>query len=410
MGTFPASALRQTGTTGETKFRQLFGRSLIAAQVSLAVVSVSAAALFVGYLSNLEHRDLGFRRDHLLLVTLDPSRSGYREDQLSRLYPQLLARLEAIPGVRSATLSALTPILGRTRACYCVTVEGHQEKMENHHDMVVINPVAPNYFATYGTPLLAGRDFTDQDQNGPRAAIISKSMAGYYFGETSPIGKHLTFDVDNKTYEIVGVVGDTNYNDFFEAPPHTIYLDTFQFGYPFSQLTLRTALEPQALAPEVRSAVRAVLSSVPVTRITTMADQVDASIVPERLIGILSGWFGALGALLVAIGLYGALAYTMARRTNEIGVRMALGATRGDVSRMVLGEALRVVLVGLAIGAPFAFWGTTFAKHWIADLPSNNVAPIAFGASAMIAVTLVAAYLPARRASRVDPMVALRYE
>jgi putative ABC transport system permease protein len=410
LGTFPATALRQTGTTGETSFRRLFGRTLIAAQVSLAVVSLSAAALFVGYLSNLERRNLGFRRDHLLLVTLDPSPSGYKVDQVSRLYPQLLARLEAIPGVRSVTLSATTPVSGRARACYCVTVEGHEEKVENLHDMVFINSVAPNFFATYGIPLLAGRDFAERDQSGSRAAIISKSMAGFYFGETSPIGKHLTFGADNKTYEIVGVVGDTNYNDIFEAPPHTIYLDTFQFGYPFSQLTLRTSLDPETLAPEARSAVRAVLSSVPVTHITTMTDQVDASIVPERLIGILSGWFGALGALLVAIGLYGALAYTMARRTNEIGVRMALGATRGDVSHMVLGEALRVVFAGLAIGAPFAFWGTTFAKHWIADLPSNKAAPIAFGAAAMIAVTLIAAYLPARRASRVDPMVALRYE
>jgi predicted permease len=410
LGTLPASALRRAGSAGESRFRRLFGKSLVVTQVALSVVLFSAAALFIGYLSNLEDLDLGFRRDHLLLVTLDSSPSSYKDAQLSLLYQELLGRLEAIPGVRSATLSSMTPISGSARACYCVSVEGHEEKLEDHHDMVFINSVAPNYFETYGTPLLAGRDFTFHDQNGPRAAIINQTMAGYYFGERSPIGKHLTFDLDDKPYEIVGVVGDAKYNDIREAPPHTIYLDTFQEGHLSSQFTLRTGLDPEAMAPEVRQAAGALLKSVPVVRVTTMDDQVDASIVPERLIVTLSGWFGALGAMLVAIGLYGLLSYVVTRRINEIGVRMALGATRSDVSRMVLGEALRMVCAGLVIGTPFAYWAKTYATHLIHDLPAKTAAPIAFGAAAMVAIALCAAYLPARRASRVDPMVALRYE
>jgi putative ABC transport system permease protein len=410
LSTLPASALRHVGGTGESRLHRLFGKSLVVTQVALSVVLFSAAALFISYLSNLEHLNLGFRRDHLLLVSLDSSKSGYQEDQLSQIYKELLGRLEAIPGVRSATLSSMTPISGRARACYCVSVEGREEKPENHRDMVFINSVAPNYFETYGTPLLSGRGFTEQDQNGPRASIINQTMARYYFGGRSPIGKRLTFDLDDKPYEIVGVAGDAKYNDIREAPPHTIYLDTFQESRISSQFTIRTSLDPDALAPEVRSAATSLLKSIPVAQITTMDDQLDASIVPERFIVTLSGWFGALGALLVAIGLYGLLSYAVARRINEIGVRIALGATRSDVSRMVLGEALRLVSAGLIIGAPIAFWAKHFAAHFIQDLPSKTAAPIVMGAAAMLAIALLAAYLPARRASRVDPMVALRYE
>jgi predicted permease len=410
LGTAPASGLRQTGSIGEHRFRWLFGKSLVVAQVAFSVVLLSAAALFVGYLSNLENINLGFRRDHLLLVTLDPSKSGYKDAQLSGMYQELLGRMEAIPGVRSATLSAMTPISGSGQACYCVNVEGHEEKIENHRDLVSINRVAPRYFETYGTPLLAGREFTVQDRGGPRTAIINRTMARHYFGESSPIGKHLTFDLDEKPYEIVGVVGDAKYDDIREAPPRTIYLDTFQEGRIPSQFTLRTNVDPRTILSAVPQIVRTSLKTVDVAHVTTMDTQVDASIVPERLIVTLSGWFAALGAVLVAIGLYGLISFTVARRVSEIGVRMALGATRGDVSRMILGEALRMVCAGMVIGAPIAFWAKSFAAHLIPGLPSKSVIPIIFGAATMAAVALFSAYIPARRATRVDPMIALRYE
>ena len=407
-GNVPATPLQQARSAGETRFRRMIGKSLVVTQVALSLVLLSAAALFVGYLSHLEHLNLGFSRDHLLLVTLDSSQSGYEDAQLSRLYQDLLRQLQAIPGARSATLSAMTPISGSGRACFCVSVEGREEKLENHHDLVSINWVAPNYFQTYGTPLLAGRDFTVQDENGPRAAIINHSMANYYFGGGSPIGKHLTFDLDDKPYEIVGVAGDAKYNDIREAPPHTIYLDTFQAGNRSSQFTLRTNVNPSSVDPAVRQIVRASLKGVSVARLVTMADQVDATIVPERFIVTLSGWLGALGGLLVAIGLYGLLSYSVARRISEIGVRMALGATRNNVSRMILGEAFRMVCAGLAIGAPLAIWGKTFSTHLIQDLPSNNAPPIVIGGVAMLVVALFSTCMPARRAARLDPMVALR--
>ncbi len=411
----PAPSLRDSGGLGATRFQRLFGTSLVVAQVALSVVLLSAAGLFIANLADLEHAELGFRRDHVLLVTLDPSRSGYSGEQLSRVYQELLGRLATIPGVRSATLSDGTPISGGAAESFAV-VEGYQERPEDRR-YVFINSVAPKYFETLGTPLRAGRDFSFQDQNGPRVAIINQVMAHYYFGDRNPIGKHVALERDwkgfgvDQPYEIVGVVGDANYSEIRETPPRTIYFSAFrQGGGAPSEFEIRTSLKPEAVAPAVRRMVCELLSSVAVGRVTTLADQVDESILPERLIAMLSGAFGALGSLLVAIGIYGLLAYTVARRINEIGIRMALGATRSIVSRMVLGEALGMTGVGLIIGAPVAYWGQRFAGSLIADLPAMSAFPVTFGAVTMIAIALVAAYVPAHRAARIDPMEALRHE
>jgi ABC-type antimicrobial peptide transport system permease subunit len=189
-----------------------------------------------------------------------------------------------------------------------------------------------------------------------------------------------------------------------------VYFNSFQLGTNSYQFALRTSVEPDRLAGEVRRVVRGLLKTVAVENIKTLADQVDGAIVPERLSAMLSGLFGALGAALAALGLYGLLAYTVARRINEIGVRMALGATRTAIVRMVLKEALGMSCAGLAIGSLIAYWGKRFVASLIPDLPVQSVAPIVFGAAVMIALALLAAYTPARRATRVDPMEALRYE
>jgi predicted lysophospholipase L1 biosynthesis ABC-type transport system permease subunit len=235
-------------------------------------------------------------------------------------------------------------------------------------------------------------------------------MARYYFGASNAIGKYVTFDRNTTPYEIIGIAGNAKYFEIREATRRAIYLNALQLQRPPATFALRTSVDPQALASAARRTALDLLKNVPVARVTTLAEQVDATIVPERLIALLSGVFGALASVLAAIGIYGLLAYTVARRVNEIGIRMALGATQSIVSRMVLREALGITCGGLAIGVPLAYWSKRLAASLLQDLPKSDVYAIASAAVTMLAIALVASYLPALRAARVDPMEALRHE
>ena len=402
----PVSFWRDAGRSGETRVRRLFGKSLVVAQVAFSVTLLSAASLFVRHLVHLEHLDLGFQRDHVLLVDLNPASSGYDGERLSRAYQELLGRLEAIPGVRSATLCGFDPMAG-VGATRPAVVEGYQASAGERR-FLSESWVAPKYFATFGIPLVLGRDFSFQDQGRPRVAIVNQTLARYFFRDGNPIGRHIMFDGDSQPFEIVGVVGDAKSGDMREPAMRFVYFNTFQLGRNFSHFALRTSAEPQAAAGDVRRVVRQLLKTVAIENVKTLADQVDGAMVPERLSAMLSGLFGALGSALAALGLYGLLAYTVARRINEIGIRMALGATRADIIRIVLTEAIGLTCVGLAIGVLIAYWGKRFVATLIPDLPVQSVVPIVFGATVMVGLALLAAYMPARRGTRVDPMEALR--
>jgi predicted permease len=407
MATAPASSLRTAGSASETSVGRLFAKSLVVSQMVIAVVLLSSAGLFLRHLSDLRNVDLGFRRDHILLATLNPARGGYTGERLSAPYRELLDRLAAIPGVRSATLSAATPISGAAASRYA-TLEGSERGPEPR---VFVNWIAPQYFETYGTRLIAGREFTFQDQRASHVAIVNQAMARHYFGDANPLGRQITLEREERPFEIIGVVGDAKYLDLHEPAPRTIYLCAFsEKGVSANHFAIRAAGDPAAVAGDMRRTVAAVLKDVPMESVVTLAAQMDATIVPERLTATLATLFGALGSLLVAIGVYGLLAYTVARRTNEIGVRMALGATRRDVTRMVLMDALWMAGAGLAVGVPLAIWSRTFAASLITGLPKTNALAVIAGAVGLTAVALAAAYLPARRASRVDPTVSLRYE
>jgi predicted permease len=413
----PASLLRAHSAAGETRSRRLFGKSLVVIQVAFSVVLLSAASLFVHHLSNLRNQDFGFQRASLLLVTLDSSTSGYQREQLFSSYRELVGRLEAIPGVRSVTLSGVTPISGAGASRF-IRVEGFEEPAEARR-YVPLNWVGPRYFETFGTPLLAGREFTFADRGGPPVAIVNQAMARYYFGDDNPIGGRfqlvgpsnsgVTGAPPDQMYEIVGLAADAKYLDLRETPPRTIYLNAFQKPRMLAnRFALRTIGRPRAVSGEVQRIVREELKTVTVSEMTTMDDLVDASIVPERVIAVLSSFFGGLGAALAALGLYGLLAYTVARRTSEIGIRMALGAAKSDITRMVLRGGLGVVCVGLAFGVTLAFVSRRTASRVVAGLPAESLWPLGVAAITMLAIALVAAYLPARRAASVEPVEALR--
>jgi predicted permease len=408
----PASSLREGRGAGETTSRRLVGKSLVVAQVALSAMLLSTGGLFAQHLSNLRNVGLGFDRDSVLLVSLDPRGSRLSAAQLTGRYRDLLDRFGAIPGVRSVTLSRVTPMTGggplRAGWQRLGRVEGFQEGPD-HRQYLSLNAVAPGYFETLGTPVLAGREFAFQDAGRPRVAIVNQAMARRYFADRSPLGQHVSFDDDSHAYEIVGVVADAKV-DLHDAVPATVYLHAFQDGQIGSQFILRTDVAPLSVAGPVRRAVQDVVNSVSVQKVATLAEQMDESLVLERTIATLSGLFGALGVMLAAMGLFGLLAYTVARRTNEIGVRMVLGATERDVMRMVLKGALAMVAVGLALGAPAAFWSTRLAAAMVENLPVASPFPIAFALLTLTAVALVTAYVPARRAARVRPVEALRHE
>jgi predicted permease len=409
--------MRQTGAAGDTWFWRLFGRGLVAAQVALSIFLVTGAAVFLGHLSKLRNFDLGFRSDHVLLVTIDPSGSGYRREQLPAPYQQLLARLQTIPGVRSASISGCTPIQGCGSGSRYLIAEGHVEAPEQRQ-RPAISFVAPEYFETLGIPLLAGRDFSLRDVGQPRVTIVSAAVARHFFPGVNPIGRHITIVHDpepfpfgdDQPYEIVGLAGDVKPFELHDPPYPTIYFNMFQENHLRDQFELRTSADPAAMAGTVRRVIGDVLKTVPVTRVKTLSEQVDSDIIPERLIATLSEFFAILGAALAGIGLYGLLAYSVARRTNEIGVRMALGATTGDVSRLVLGDAIGMLCAGFVVGACMALWGRPLAASLLQDLKPVSSGPVALAGGAIAAVALLASYVPARRAARVDPMVALRHE
>lgn len=413
----PATLLRTQAAAGEPRARRLFGNALVVSQVSISVVLLAAASLFAHYLSSLRNQDFGFDPKSLLLVTLDPANSGPRGEVLSAPYQQLLGRLAVVPGVHSAALSAVTPISGAGASRF-IEVEGVDEPADSRRGNR-LNWVGPRYFETFGTPLVAGRDFTFADRGGPPVAIVNRSLARYYFAGANPLGRRfrlvgpsasgISGAPPDQQYEIVGVVGDAKYLDLREPPPRTIYLNAFQEPRMFAhRVALRTTGPAAAIAGDVRRIVKEELGTVTVARVMTMNDLVDAWIVPERVVAALSGVLAGLGALLAALGLYGLLAYSVTRRTTEIGVRIALGATRIDIARLVLRGALGLASAGLIIGVPLAAAGQQLARQMFSDLPAASAWPLVPATAGMLLVAMTAAYLPARRATRVEPADALR--
>jgi predicted permease len=389
-------------------------KMLVILQVALSLPLLVGAGLFVRTLRNLQSQNLGVDQEHLLMIWTAPEQTGRVGAALADLYPVVQERLSRLPGVLSVSPSTQGlldggPVAGGPSDGF--RVEGQPSRAGLLMRQTVI---APRFFETAGIPMLLGRDFTEWDaEKAPRVAIVNETMAHFFFGDENPIGKHFGMYGEVGTpWEIVGVVKAARYwsprteNQGVCFMPYRQYL-----GFVRTMCVLvRTVGDPTPIAAEIRQELREIDPNLPVLRINTMKEHLNEVLGKERLIAVLSGAFGVLAGVLACLGLYGVMSYTAARKTNEMGIRLALGATPTGVQRIVMRESLSLAFLGIAIGLP----ATVGASRVIANLLFGISAadPLIIGGAAllMIGVAALAGFLPARRAARVDPMVALRWE
>jgi predicted permease len=387
-------------------------KALVAAQVSLSLLLLIGAGLFIRSLQNLKELDPGFRTKNLLTFAVDPTANGYPKERSLQFYRELKEGLDSIPGVESSSL-AVVPILEGNEWDNWVSVENFKPKPGEWIDPHV-NFVWPGYFQTLDVPILAGRDFRITDAaNAPKVAIVNEKFAKQYFGD-HPLGRHLGMGGDPGTkldIEIIGVVRDSKYESMRDEMPLEVFTPYLQRTYANSMSAyVRTTRDPEQMFSIVRQVVNRIDSNVPMYRVKTLEKQLDNSLVTERLVASLSSAFGLLATILAAIGLYGVMAYTVARRTREIGVRMALGAARGDVIWLVMKDAVVLIVIGIGVALPLAVGLTRLVKAQLYGITPNDPLSLISATVVIFSVALIAGYLPARRATTIDPMRALRWD
>jgi predicted permease len=387
------------------------GRTLIILQVALSMVLLAGAGLFVRSLHQLESVDLGFVREGILTMEVAPERQMHGTPEWLQLQSEILRRIRLLPGVRSAGWATMNPLSGRDRGV-ALFVPGFVPEGARDNDIHLVS-ASPDYFETCGIPLLLGRTFTERDHQGaPKVAILNETAARFYFGHTSPVGRRVGFRPGDPDFEIVGVVKDVKHESIRKEPWRFIYLAIPQSIDRINRLALavRGSGDSTALAGTVQREIRGTRSSLLITNISTMEKQVHVSLMRERLVATLSIAFGALALVLACIGLYGILAYAVARRTNEIGIRMALGASRIGVVWLVLREALVLASAGIGIGVPASLALGRITETFLYGVDPFDIPALASTALLLLVFAVIAAILPARRASQLDPMAALRSE
>ena len=408
----PTPALKDSASM---RSRSSFRKLLVIAQVALSLFLLVGAGLFLKTLRNLKSIDAGFRPEGVVTMRVNPSVAIGQGARLASLWQEILTRVEKLPGARAASLSTLSP-LGGLDSTRFVEVAGFTPN--TREDQVIrLNQVSPGFFSTFGIGLLQGRSFNEDDnETAPKVALLNETAARFYFEDRSPIGAQVSFNRNTKAtpavYQVVGVVRDSRYNSLREPDRRSVYLPMLQPLDQLGRLTLavRGDSRPVELTNAVRDTVRATADDVLVTYIATLNEQVDQSLLQERLLSTLALFFGVLALLLASIGLYGVMSYDVAQRTHEIGIRMALGANAPQVVRLVLRQTLVCVGLGIALGLCTALLGTRWAESLMYGLQPNDPLTIGLATLTLLAVAVVAGYLPARRAARVDPMVALKYE
>jgi putative ABC transport system permease protein len=410
-GTSPGAAMK-AGSRGSTDTRERFGmrRALVVAQVALSLVLVVGALLFARSLRNLMTLDAGFKQDGVLVVNLDLRRAGVPEERRNALFADLTSRLGALPGVTSAAQALIVPVSGEGWNNNIV-IDG-----KKYPDNVNFNSVSDGYFRTMGTPLLAGRDFDGRERPGPeKSAIVTELFAHKFFAGADPLGKAFLIDEPpgrpRILNRIIGVVKDTKYTDLREEFTPLVFFSSAQEEkpYAFLQVVMRSDAPLQTVTAEVTAVVGQANSNI-IVQFQTLPAMVRDSLMRERLMATLSGFFGALAGLIATIGLYGVMSYTVARRRSEIGIRMALGAGRREVVGMVMREAGMLLIAGVVVGTVLAIAAARTAAALLFGLHPGDPATLAMAAGGLGLVAMLASYLPALRASRLEPTEALREE
>ena len=382
--------------------------ALVISQLALSLVLLISAALFVRSLQTAVNFDPGFASQNLLMASMDTGTANLNEAQSEAFYQQTLERINNVPGVQSASWSSIVPLTGGgyRRNIY---LEGYQPK-PNEDTELNTNVIGLNFFNTMGIPIVAGRDFNAQDREGsPLVVIVNEELARRYYAGNA-VGKRLQIGSHTPYIEIVGVVRTAKYRDLREQPLPFIYIPMGQEPQSGMTLMVRTAGDPGLLAGAVRNEVRAVNKNVPVFAVETMSERIATQIAADRMIAVLLSIFGGGALLLAAIGIYGVVSYSVAQRTHEIGVRIALGAEQRDILKLIVGQGMVLVIVGAGIGLLLAFALTWALQSLLFGVSATDPLTFSVVLVVLIGVALLACYLPARRATKVDPLVALRYE
>lgn len=410
----PAGPTLKEGSLTQGKARFSLGKLLVSLQVSVCLLVLFASGLLLRSLTNLKNVDLGYSKERILIVRADPVAAGYTRDQIISFETEMLPRLQDLPGVGSVSVSE-NGLFGGTESGSTMKIEGYTAARDQDRN-VAWDQVGPNYFKSLQVPILLGREFGPRDTpTSPKVAVINETMAKFYFGNANPIGRRIWMDDrdhQDKPFEIIGVVRDSRQQKLRGAVERRFYISTTQpeddrYAVNFE---IRTVGKPEAIMDGARKAFAGFDPNVPLIRVRSLEDLLDSSLVEDILIARLSAFFGITALLLACVGLYGLMSYTIGGRTREIGLRMALGAQRLQVLRMILVEALKLVGIGVVIGVPAALAASQLLSSVLFGLKATDPISLAAVVLLLALVASLAAAIPARRASKVDPMVALRYE
>jgi predicted permease len=403
-------SLKDGRGTSEVGTKGVLARGLIVSQIALSLALLVGAGLFLRSLVNLNHVDTGFNRENVLLLKLDEGSAGYqnRDPRLSVMHREVEERVSALPGVRAASYSMFTFHEGSWNGPVYVAGFNNNIDVDVRH-----NIIGNGYFATMGISLIAGRSFGPQDTaTSQKVALVSERMARTMFRDGDALGQHYGVEGPNepRDIEVIGIVKDVKYNNVDEMPKTLDYLPYAQYPGYLNDFEVRYAGDPGAVSAAVQKAMNSIDRNVPVVKVMTLGERIASTVRDERLVAQLCTFFGLLSVFLSSIGIYGLMSYLVSRRTNEIGIRMALGAESSHVRWMVMRDMVWLVVVGVAIGAPVALMGSRLVTSMLYGLGGTDLVSLFAAIGLLLAVTVFAGYLPARRASRVDPVVALRYE